>query len=201
MAQQQPERFVGMAYHCAAFEQGAMVTVSTSAMAVKPSNYPDGTIDRVGHTDPGQFEAVWGDPASELGEADLSLELRWADDDHSALAATARTRFIRDHAGAGYKLSFALVADSLSSPEWLQANNFAGGDPEQYARDFCGTVEQWRQFTDGANLVAGLTFNHIVAFYRDPSGIDGSLPGDIEAGRGVNIVKFVDGMVRKLLIR
>ena len=46
----------------------------------------------------------------------MEVAVEWTDESHSAVKATATTRFIESHSGADYRLSYLLVADGLSDP-------------------------------------------------------------------------------------
>lgn len=85
-------------------------------------------------------------------------------------------RFARPFTDGDYRISVALVADGLSNPKWRQSNAYSGESSEIY------TGKWWDLFTQAGRTVTGLTFNDVVAYYRDVRGVEGSVPASMEAG-------------------
>ena len=170
------DRFVGMAYHSQSYESGCMVTISNDNFPISVGAFPSGTINRTSEMDPSLFPSVWASYAQGMPVADVDVALEWADEEMTRLTAHASARFVRDIKDAGYKLSIALVADGLKNEAWGQSNYYRGKDPDGVESPL------WDLFINGQSKVYGLTFNDVVAYYKDVHGIEGSLPAEITAG-------------------
>lgn len=170
------DRFVGMAYHSQSYESGCMVTLSNDEFPFSVGGFPSGTINRISEMDPCLFPSVWASYAQGMPAADVDAALEWADEKMTRLTAHASARFVRDIKDAGYKLSIALVADGLKNEAWGQSNYYRGKDPDGVESPL------WDLFINGQSKVYGLTFNDVVAYYKDVDGIEGSLPAEIVAG-------------------
>lgn len=170
------DRFVGMAYHSQSYESGCMVTISNDNFPISVGGFPSGTINRISEMDPSLFPSVWASYAQGMPVADVDVALEWADEEMTRLTAHASARFVRDIKDAGYKLSIALVADGLKNEAWGQSNYYRGKDPDGVESPL------WDLFINGQSKVYGLTFNDVVAYYKDVHGIEGSLPAEITAG-------------------
>lgn len=162
--------FVAMAYHSQSYESGCMVTMPDNAFPIKVNGFPSGCINRGKEMDPGMFPYVWNSYTQPMPEGDIHVSLRWEDDSHTCLVAESETRFIYSMDNPGYRLSFALVANGLSNPKWGQTNYFMGKSADEYPG------ELWDKFINGKKTVFGLTFNDVVVYYPDVTGIKGSLP-------------------------
>ena len=170
------DRFVGMAYHSRNYETGCMVTLTDDEFPFSVGGFPSGTINRISEMDPSLFPSVWASYAQGMPVADVDVALEWADEEMTRLTAHASARFVRDIKDAGYKLSIALVADGLKNEAWGQSNYYRGKDPDGVESPL------WDLFINGQSKVYGLTFNDVVAYYKDVHGIEGSLPAEITAG-------------------
>ena len=168
--------FVAMAYHSQSYERGNMVTLPDSGFPIKVGGFPSGCINRGDEMDPGMFPYVWEKYRKPLPAGDINVSLRWDDRDPACLVAESNTRFVRDTENNGYRLSFALVADGLSNESWGQSNYFKGKSAEEYP----GAL--WDTFINGESVVFGLTFNDVVVYYPDVTGIEGSLPAEFKEG-------------------
>lgn len=170
------DRFVGMAYHSRNYETGCMVTLTDDEFPFSVGGFPSGTINRISEMDPSLFPSVWASYAQGMPVADVDVALEWADEEMTRLTAHASARFVRDIKDAGYKLSIALVADGLKNEAWGQSNYYRGKDPDGVESPL------WDLFINGQSKVYDLTFNDVVAYYKDVHGIEGSLPAEIVAG-------------------
>ncbi len=170
------DRFVGMAYHSQSYESGCMVTLSNDEFPFSVGGFPSGTINRISEMDPSFFPSVWASYAQGMPVADVDVALEWADEEMTRLTVHASARFVRDIKDAGYRLSIALVADGLKNEAWGQSNYYKGKDPDGVESPL------WDLFINGQSKVYGLTFNDVVAYYKNVDGIEGSLPAEIVAG-------------------
>lgn len=172
--------FVAMAYHSQLYERGCMVALPDNGFPIKVGGLPSGCINRGDEMDPGMFPYVWNSYTQPVPEGDIKVTLRWDDSDPSCLVAESSTRFIYDMDNAGYRLSFALVADGLSNPKWGQTNYYKGKPAEEYPGKL------WDTFINGPGTIYGLTFNDVVVYYPDVNGIKGSLPTIFNEGETYN---------------
>ncbi len=170
------DMFVGMAYHAQAYEAGGMVTLPNSEFPVDVSGYPNGTINRDQMLDPAYFQEKWPVYQAEFSPASVDVSLEWAGSEGKDFDARVKVRFARPFTDGDYRISVALVADGLSNPKWRQSNAYSGESSEIY------TGKWWDLFTQAGRTVTGLTFNDVVAYYRDVRGVEGSVPASMEAG-------------------
>ena len=179
------EYFVAMSYHSEEFERGCeMVFLDNSAFPYDPHSYPYAQINRASSPDVNSLEAAWKSDRKAVPVGDVNVTLSWTNDSKDKLQAEAQARFIEDYSDANFVMSFALVADGLSNPQWAQSNSYS-----LPTTDVSGlTGKWWDIFTKPAvgddNNVYGLVYNDVVVYYPNASkGIDGSLPSAIERGK------------------
>lgn len=182
LARDHGSEFVGMAWHHPNFETDAMEVYSPYDYPVMVSSLPCASVDRGSTIDPSDIRARWDAAYGTLAAGSVDVSLTWSDDAHTMLKAKATARFLDSDNNAGYRLAFALVADSLHNDMWAQKNAYA---PEYSASrpegaDYSDPL--WDLFLNKENYVMGLKFNHVVAYFPDNRGIEGSLPTHIEAG-------------------
>ncbi len=169
--------FVAMAYH-GTMEGDEMTYISPSDFPLSFTGYPASAFNRGTNMDPGNIPNIWELNRDVNPSAEIAVDLEWADAEQTKLVAKSKTRFISDIADSPYVLSFALVADGMGKPYWLQSNGYADYEPTGiYAGPY------WDLFVGKGSPVAGLTFNDVVVYYPDVKGIKESLPQNIEADK------------------
>lgn len=173
MSRDHGDNFIGMAYHSETYESGCMVTLPNDAFPVACPGYPYGTINRERGMDPGEFPSLWEEYTSRVVPADLDVTLDYTDDTYTAVHAKVSARFARCMENPDMILSLAIIADGLQNENWGQMNAFAGGGGEAVESDL------WDLFTKGKRVVKGLTFNDVVAYYPDVTGVEGSVNGPV----------------------
>lgn len=110
MKEHEGDLFIAAAYH------------SGDAMGFKgntpnsPGGYPAGYINRSVSISLGDIYTDWDNYRTWIPDGGVEVAVEWTDESHSAVKATATTRFIESHSGADYRLSYLLVADGLSDP-------------------------------------------------------------------------------------
>ena len=188
MKERYPDRFVAISYH--ARQRDPLQFVTT--MPNNVSGYPGAYLNRSVYCDPyfgtGKddfgIENDWFELANAPVNADVEAHLGWANEEHTAVNCYGRVRFVTDEEGADYRLSFALIADGITrakdfgtSKEWraLEQSNYFTGDYSMKGDD-------WDVFVNGEEKVK-ITFNDIVIAYDDQTGIVGSVPSHIRAGK------------------
>lgn len=76
--------------------------------------------------------------------------------------------FIEDYDADRYGMSFALVADGLSNPTWLQSNSYAPREGQEPVDDPEMPGEIGYMFTHGTNPMPGLIYNDVVLAITSP---------------------------------
>lgn len=165
--------FVVIAYHLNDEIQSKAVEIPASPKSV-PAAYLDRSEISAG---------VWGIEQAWLDACDyytgmpvpaeIGVKIEWTSMSRTRLRAKAKVNFTQNHTSAGYRLAYCLVADRLKNPAWGQANRFGG---MHY------TGKYWDKFTKGGAYVYGLEFNNVPCIYKNPAGMEGSLPKMITAG-------------------
>jgi hypothetical protein len=176
MSKMYGDRFVGMAYHSQSYES-SMVTVLDRDFPIDVPGFPYADLNRRFEMDPSQLPYNWGDCAKEIVPMSVDVSAEWSDDDHSEIVGKSSVIFVKDFDTHNYELAFALVADGLQNPTWLQSNYYAGANKGDGVES-----DLWDLFLKGGSKVPGLVFNDVVAYFKDIRGIAGSLPEKIEAG-------------------
>lgn len=166
------DQFVGLAYHN--YNNDGMSCVEK--LPFNASSAPACFFNRGATLDPGQIPAAWVKAKDNNTPADVQVWLEWADDSRTMLRATARTRFIYDIPENEYLFSFALIADGLTEATWGQSNSY--GD---YEMSDAYDSPYWDLFIGKGSPVTGLVYNDVVVYYKEISGVQGSLPADIKA--------------------
>lgn len=178
--------FVALAFHSSAFET-AMATVQNYDFPVAVTGFPAADINRAAIMDPANIPYEWDDYAESICNADISLGIRWADEDCNKIELTSELTFMEDFDASACRLTFALVGDNLHNIMWMQENNYAG----QKKGDGVETPI-WDLFLKGGSLVPGLIFNDVVVYYKDIKGIEGSVPEKAECNRTYTYSYTVD---------
>lgn len=187
-----PDRYIGLVYH-----SGDPMSCNFKFPS-SPGAYPAMYINRDRDISAKHVYTIWPEMAETFVNADLDVEVEWADDSHSAVRAKSKVRFIEDMSRADYSISYALVIDGLSDPSWVQTNYYAGRASENLP-EMQG--KYGHLFTNGDAKVTGLTFNDVVIALPDPDGLPGSIPSQVTAGEviehsflfNLNDVKAEDG--------
>lgn len=140
----------------------------------KVDSYPSVFINRV-KSNPLTAVEDWKLEAMKLAPASIELETAWSDENKNEISVAATVTFVHDQDNSNFAVSYALVADGLSDPEWTQRNEYWGDEGIGLETPY------WDLFTKGTAGVKGLEYNDIVVYFPDPRGIEGSLPSTIKA--------------------
>ncbi len=175
------DRFVGLAYHSEDYETGCMVVMPNKDFPFEIPGFPYGTINRSTGMDPSAFPSRWPAFAEEIAPAEIDVTLDWANEAKTQVVAKTNVTFAGALEDINYRIAIALVADGLKNDDWKQNNYFAGKEPVGVASDL------WKIFIDGGAKVSGLTFNDVVAYFKEVSGIEGSVPTSVAAGQVVTL--------------
>lgn len=153
-----------------------------------PNGYPAGYINRSVALNLADIYTDWGNYRTWIPDGGVEVAVEWSDESHSSVKATATARFIENHSGADYRISYLLVADGLSDPSWRQHNSFSGlTDRKDEMPGYWGDV-----FINGPGYVEGLTFNDVAVAATDFDGERNSIPAEITAGEEYSHVHLFD---------
>lgn len=176
LAEMYPDEYVLMSYH----NEDELEIMPSANYPSNVTGFPTAFIDRVLEVDP-YFGVEYG--VKNLGVADdlaaRSQVFGCADidfsstlsDDGSQVVVNTKVTFPYDIANSEFMLSYALVEDGLTDPNWSQSNYYSGGSG----------VEDFQAFYEAGSSVTGLTFNDVVVMMPQSGGIEGSLPETITA--------------------
>ncbi len=176
------DEFIGIAYH----NGDPMAVVPESDYPIIVNGFPSASIDRGEEMDPYYgladdgfgIETAWKDARSIFAPATLGVYAWWTDDTQTAIDVTSFTKFVVAKEDADYRLAYVLCADDLHSvdTEWDQHNYYP-----DYASKYIGT--ELYELCEMGSTINDLHFNEVALIADTPEGIDGSLPGDIEADK------------------
>ncbi len=177
MSDSYPDEFIGVAYHT-----GDEMAITTT-FYVDASSAPLATLDRGDIIDPYYgsdnaatqalyIEQDWLAARDELALADVEVKAQWLDEEATQLDIAATVNFaVRP--SSEMRLSYLVTADGLSNPTWIQHNYLAGQasnlPDEPYIQKYAAMDEY-----------VALEFNHVVVGMTSLTGIEGSLPEEIE---------------------
>lgn len=177
MSRMYPEQWIGVAWH----GDDDMSIMRSAYFPTNVSTYPNATLNRGALIDP-----YWG--AGEDGSTTIEDDWLAARAEFTPIAvdvvacrlaanpsnimAQAAVRPVRPLKG-DYRLLYYLVSDGLSNEDWVQLNQYAGSNPNNYA------FPEMKQFCQGKAYMHGLVFNDIISMTSDVKGIAGSLPGEL----------------------
>ncbi len=173
MGELYPNSFIGLAYHKSDAMSG------NYELPYGPDGYPAAYINRGEKIDPAQLYDQWPVAAEVIAPAAIDINAEWADDSYNEIIATSCSRFLEDYDKAKFEVTYALVADNLSQPDWGQKNYYSTdeGKYDGYLEDMPGDLGQL--FLNGNEYVFGLVFNDVVVSFPYPNGIEGSIPTNI----------------------
>lgn len=109
-----------------------------------------------------------------LAPADIDVMIFWKDSEHTALRADATLHFLDAAEADQYRLSFALVEDDMTSPDYKQRNFF--WDASQYTSDWY-KGKYWDLFVGKPYEVTGIVYDDVTLLFPDCLGI----PNSVEA--------------------
>ena len=172
MKERKGDRFIAVAYH----NGDPMAVISKTPNT--PGGYPAAYINRSASVDLKNIYTEWGTYRTWIPEGGVEVAVEWTDESHTAIRATAKTRFPEAHSRASYRVSYILVADGLKNARWKQHNSFSGRtDLKAQMPGELGDI-----FINGSDYVEGLIFNDVAISVTDYDGEIGSVPAEISAG-------------------
>lgn len=182
LSEKYPKSFIGVAYH----NNDQMETLTEDNFPSSFGGYPYISINRVYSEDALSLIKTYPSYLNNSTIADIDVDLDWSDEQHSGLVATSKVRFLEPQTNSSYRIAYILLADDLTNPRWKQENAYSGMSSEEYKGEY------WETFINGGTSVAGLTFNNVVAYYKDINGVENSVPSNIEAHVVESYEYFID---------
>lgn len=150
----------------------------TGTMPNDITSYPAAVVNRNLSIKIEDLPRQWDIIREFIADADIDIKAEWVDAEKDAINISSTLKFIKDSEKADYRVSYLLVADSLSNQAWLQHNSFAGGTIEEYPYM---DNEIGRIFLDGPKYVAGLVFNDVTLLASDIDDTSSRLETNITA--------------------
>lgn len=183
----QCDNFIGLAYHSQSYETGAMVTVLNKDYPYPVLSFPYVVVNRdIALNDLSLLPEIWDACAARIVPAEVTLEVEWCDDGSGDIMVYPTFTFPIETSGEYYRVAIALIADGLSNPDWKQANYYSGEAEGNGIES-----ELWNIFLEGPKYITGLTFNNVVAWFKDTKGVSCELPSNIPAGSPIKIKKRI----------
>lgn len=172
MKEREGDRFIAAAYH----DSDAMQFDGNTPNS--PDGLPAGYINR-SSLNLAQIYTKWAEYCFPFPDGDVRVTAEWADADHTAIKATATTRFLEDNPSAHYSLSYILIADGLSNEAWVQNNSYSGATDKK--GDMPG---EWGDFfINGPSGIPGLVYNDVAVKASSENDFYQSVPAEIVAGQ------------------
>jgi len=105
---------------------------------------------------------------------ELKVQAAWSAD-RKSIEVRSLTTFRCPIEKNKYRLAYALTADNLKHPSFLQYNNYSGD------ADWANSVPEMQFFYNADRVVRGMAFNDVVIAAKDiHKGMQGSLPEDMQ---------------------
>lgn len=119
---------------------------------------------------------------------DIDVKAEW-NANGNGINVQSTTTFRTNMSNANYALAYVVVEDGMHNASWSQANSYDG------LTDLLKENEEMAVFVNGARNVYGLKYNHVArAFLGIDSGMEGSLPNNVVADRGIKHKAMFDGV-------
>ena len=119
---------------------------------------------------------------------DIDVKAEW-NASGNGINVQSTTTFRTNMSNANYALAYVVVEDGMHNASWYQANSYDG------LTDLLKENEEMDVFVKGGRVVYGLKYNHVArAFLGIDSGMEGSLPNNVVADRGIKHQAMFDGV-------
>lgn len=121
---------------------------------------------------------------------DIDVKAEW-NASGNAINVKSTTTFRTNMSKANYALAYVVVEDGMHNASWSQANSYDG------LTDLLEENEEMAVFVKGGRVIYGLKYNHVArAFLGIDSGMEGSLPKNVVADRGIKHQATFEGVGR-----
>lgn len=143
--------------------------------------YPSASVNRKEVIDPylGSYKTNFGiniDVEDAMTKNFCDIKIKDYEISGENLNVSVETTFYKNINNSNYQLGCVLTANGLSDPDWGQTNSMAHQDPKDYENT---SLEIW---TTLPSIVYNLVFNDVAINTEGFTGIENSLPSEIEYG-------------------
>ena len=119
---------------------------------------------------------------------DIDVKAEW-NASGNGINVQSTTTFRTNMSNANYALAYVVVEDGMHNASWYQANSYDG------LTGLLAENEEMDVFVKGGRVVYGLKYNHVArAFLGIDSGMEGSLPKNVVADRGIKHQAMFEGV-------
>lgn len=186
LTKKHPDDFIGIAVH-----QGDKIAIGgyKSPVAGRPG-LPYVWASRRAKVSGYTGEDLYREAKARGAVMDIDVKAEW-NASGNAINVQSTTTFRTNMPNANYALAYVVVEDGMHNASWSQANSYDG------LTDLLKENEEMDVFVKGGRVVYGLKYNHVArAFLGIDSGMEGSLPNNVVADRGIKHQAMFEGVGR-----
>ena len=186
LTKKHPDDFIGIAVH-----QGDKIAIGgyKSPVAGRPG-LPYVWASRRAKVSGYTGEDLYREAKARGAVMDIDVKAEW-NASGDAINVQSTTTFRTDMSNANYALAYVVVEDGMHNASWYQANSYDG------LTGLLAENEEMDVFVKGGRVVYGLKYNHVArAFLGIDSGMEGSLPKNVVADRGIKHQAMFEGVGR-----
>lgn len=186
LTKKHPDDFIGIAVH-----QGDKIAIGgyKSPVAGRPG-LPYVWASRRAKVSGYTGEDLYREAKARGAVMDIDVKAEW-NASGNAINVQSTTTFRTNMPNANYALAYVVVEDGMHNASWYQANSYDG------LTDLLKENEEMDVFVKGGRVVYGLKYNHVArAFLGIDSGMEGSLPNNVVADRGIKHQAMFEGVGR-----
>ena len=186
MTKKHPNDFIGIVAH----HQDVMVATGYDVPATPHSGVPIVWASRTNKVEGFMSEPYYQMAKQRGAMMDIDVQAQWNANGKS-INVQSTTTFRTNMPNANYALAYVVVEDGMHNASWSQANSFDG------LTYLLNENEEMAVFVKGGRVVYGLKYNHVArAFLGIDSGMEGSLPKNVVADRGIKHQAMFEGVGR-----
>lgn len=186
LTKKHPDDFIGIAVH-----QGDKIAIGgyKSPVAGRPG-LPYVWASRRAKVSGYTGEDLYREAKARGAVMDIDVKAEW-NASGNAINVQSTTTFRTNMPNANYALAYVVVEDGMHNANWSQANSYDG------LTGLLAENEEMDVFVKGGRVVYGLKYNHVArAFLGIDSGMEGSLPKNVVADRGIKHQAMFEGVGR-----
>lgn len=186
LTKKHPDDFIGIAVH-----QGDKIAIGgyKSPVAGRPG-LPYVWASRRAKVSGYTGEDLYREAKARGAVMDIDVKAEW-NASGNAINVQSTTTFRTNMPNANYALAYVVVEDGMHNASWYQANSYDG------LTGLLAENEEMDVFVKGGRVVYGLKYNHVArAFLGIDSGMEGSLPKNVVADRGIKHQAMFEGVGR-----
>ena len=186
LTKKHPDDFIGIAVH-----QGDKIAIADyKRPQVDKFGLPYVWASRRAKVSGYTGEELYQESKARGAMMDIDVKAEW-DASGSTINVQSTTTFRTNMSKANYALAYVVVEDGMHDASWSQANSYDG------LTDLLEENEEMAVFVKGGRVIYGLKYNHVArAFLGIDSGMEGSLPKNVVADRGIKHQATFEGVGR-----